>query len=94
MTERGGIVGAVPAGFGGQERFTDYVDTLMRMIDLLGIDHVAIGTDMDFTFRPVFTSYRDWAAIPASLLARGLKADEVAKLIGGNFLRVFGAKAG
>lgn len=91
VTDGGGVVGAVPAGFGGQERFSDYIDTLMRMTEALGVDHVAIGTDMDFTFQPVFTSYRDWPAIPGALLARGMHADEIGKLIGGNVLRVFAA---
>jgi membrane dipeptidase len=87
VTRTGGVVGAVAAGF-GQDSFSEYLDTIVRMVDLLGVDHVAIGTDMDFTYEPVFTSYLDWVRIPAGLLARGLNRDEVAKVIGGNFLRI------
>ena len=91
VTATGGIVGAVPAGF-AQTSFEDYLDTILRMIDQLGIDHVAIGTDMDFTFRPVFSSYLDWPALAGSLLKRGLDESECAKVLGGNFLRVLGEK--
>jgi membrane dipeptidase len=53
------------------------------------MDHVAIGTDMDANFKPVLRSYRDWSLLPAALLARGMRDDEVAKIMGGNFLRLF-----
>jgi membrane dipeptidase len=55
----------------------------------VGIDHAAIGTDMDANFKPVLRSYRDWSLIPAALLARGMHDEEVAKIMGGNFLHVF-----
>ncbi len=89
VTEAGGLIGAAPAGFAGERTFGDYIDRLLRMIDIVGPNHIAIGTDMDFTFRPVFTSYRDWAALPATLLARGFAEEEVAKVLGGNYLRIF-----
>lgn len=87
VTDGGGVVGCVPAGF-AQASFDDYVDTIFRMIDLLGIDHVAIGTDMDFTFRSVLPSYRDWPALAGTLLARGLAEAEAAKVMGGNVMRI------
>jgi microsomal dipeptidase-like Zn-dependent dipeptidase len=34
-------------------------------------------------------SYRDWSHIPAALLARGVPDEDVAKIMGGNFLRLF-----
>lgn len=83
----GGVIGCVPAGF-AQASFEDFVDTILRMIDQLGIDHVAIGTDMDFTYRSVLPSYRDWPALAGTLLARGLTEDETAKLMGGNAMRI------
>jgi membrane dipeptidase len=60
-------------------------------VEAVGIDHVAIGTDMDANYMPVFSDYADWPLIPASLLAHGLAEDEVAKVMGGNFLRVMAA---
>jgi membrane dipeptidase len=61
----------------------------MRLVDVVGIDHAAIGTDMDANFKPVLRSYRDWSLIPAALLARGMHQREVANIMGGNFMRVF-----
>jgi len=90
VTERGGLIGALPAG-AGQTSFAAYVDTLLRMIDLLGVDHVAIGTDMDFTFKSVLPDYGAWSLIPAALLARGVAPDEVRRVMGENFLRVLRA---
>jgi membrane dipeptidase len=86
----GGIIGSWPSGI-GNNTFGDYIDAIKRLIDTVGVDHVAIGTDMDANFKPVLRSYRDWALIPAALLARGVRDDETAKIMGGNFLRVFKA---
>lgn len=86
----GGIIGSWPSGI-GQTSFSDYIDSIQRLVDTVGIDHAAIGTDMDANFKPVLRSYRDWSLIPAALLARGMRDDEVAKIMGGNFLRVFKA---
>lgn len=87
VTATGGVVGCVPAGF-AQASFEDFIDTILRMIDQLGVDHVAIGTDMDFTHRSVLPSYRDWPALAGTLLARGLAEDDTAKLMGGNAIRI------
>ena len=73
----------------GQASFSDYIDSIQRLVDTVGIDHAAIGTDMDANFKPVLRSYRDWSLIPAALLARGMHDEDVAKIMGGNFLRVF-----
>ena len=83
----GGIIGSWPSGI-GQTSFSDYIDSIQRLVDTVGIDHTAIGTDMDANFKPVLRSYRDWSLIPAALLARGMHDEEVAKIMGGNFLRV------
>jgi membrane dipeptidase len=92
VASAGGIIGSWPSGV-GQATFSDYIDSIRRLVDTVGIDHVAIGTDMDANFRPVLRSYRDWSLIPAALLARGLREAEVANIMGGNFLRVFKAQA-
>lgn len=88
VASAGGIIGSWPSGI-GQSSFSDYIDSIQRLVETVGIDHVAIGTDMDANFKPVLRSYRDWSLIPAALLARGMHDEEVAKIMGGNFLRVF-----
>lgn len=90
VTTHGGLVGSNPWGL-GQRTFGDWIDTILRLVDVVGIDHVAIGTDMDANFAPVFTDYQCWHLIPAALLARGMDEGEVAKILGGNFIRIFEA---
>ena len=86
----GGIIGSWPSGM-GQATFADFIDSIQRLVDAVGIEHVAIGTDMDANYKPVLRSYRDWSLIPAALLARGMHEAEVANIMGGNFLRIFKA---
>jgi membrane dipeptidase len=86
----GGIIGSWPSGM-GQATFADFIDSIQRLVDTVGVEHVAIGTDMDANYKPVLRSYRDWSLIPAALLARGMRETEVASVMGGNFLRIFKA---
>ncbi len=92
VVESGGMLGAVPAGF-NQNSFEDYLDTICDMVERLGIDHVGIGTDMDYTYRPVMTGYAEWPRLAGALLARGMNADEVGAVMGGNMLRLLGERA-
>jgi membrane dipeptidase len=93
VADAGGIIGSWPSGI-GLASFSDYIDAIMRLVDAVGVEHTAIGTDMDANFKPVLRSYRDWSLIPAALLARGMHEAEVAKIMGGNFIRVFKANLG
>lgn len=90
VTAHGGIVGSVPSGI-GQKTAADWIQSILRLVDAVGIDHVAIGTDMDANYMPVFADYADWPLVPSALLAHGMGEAEVAKLMGGNFLRVLRA---
>ena len=85
----GGVLGAWPAGIGITD-LRGFVDRTFELIDAVGLDHVCMGTDMDANYKPVFDSYANLPLYVAGLSQRGLKEDEVAKLIGGNFLRLLG----
>jgi membrane dipeptidase len=89
VAQTGGVVGVFPVSFGGPG-FSGYIDHVSRMVDAVGIDHVAIGTDMDGI--PVrictFDDYSEWPSISAALLARGYARADVAKIMGANVLRV------
>ena len=87
----GGVLGAWPAGIGISD-LKGFVDRTFELIDAVGIDHVCLGTDMDANYKPVFDTYANLPVYVAGLLQRGLREDEVAKVIGGNFLRVFAAQ--
>lgn len=91
VTQQGGIVGSVPSGI-GQKTVADWIVSILRLVEAVGVDHVAIGTDMDANFMPVFADYADWPLIPAALMARGLAEADVAKIMGGNFLRLMAGR--
>jgi membrane dipeptidase len=88
VTRAGGVVAAWPSGV-ALGSFDDYIDEILRMIDLLGLDHVAIGTDMDANYRPVLKNYREFPRMADALRRRGLATDELGKILGGNILRVY-----
>ncbi len=90
VAAQGGVIGVVPWGI-GQRGLPDYVHEILRMVAVVGIDHVAIGTDMDATYRPVLASYRDWPRLVSLLREAGLAKQELWKLMAGNFLRVWKA---
>ena len=87
VASTGGVIGAWPSGFANRT-FADFVDQTMRLIDAVGVDHVGLGTDMDSNFKPVFSSYRQLPDWIAALRAKGLSEGDVAKVAGGNALRV------
>ena len=53
------------------------LDQIVRMVELLGIEHVGIGTDMDGNYQPVMTAYDQFAAIEGGLEVRGLGEEEL-----------------
>lgn len=86
VAKTGGVIGAWPSGFNAS--FDEFVANTKRLIDVVGIDHVGLGTDMDSNFRPVLSTYgqvSDWAE---GLRARGFTPSDVAKVSGGNMQRV------
>ncbi len=86
VASTGGVIGAWPSGF--STSFDDYINNIMRLIDVVGVDHVGLGTDMDSNFKPVMDSYLQLEKWAAALSAKGLKNEEVRKIAGGNAVRV------
>ena len=66
------------------------VDVYARVAELVGAEHLMIGTDMDgYTWLP--RGIRDAGDLPkitAGLLERGFSEKEVKGILGGNFLRI------
>jgi len=71
---------------------SEFVDHIDYAVTLLGIDHVGISSD--FEHGGGVTGWMDASEtlnVTKELLARGYTEDEIAKLWGGNFLRVLNA---
>jgi len=93
VAKNGGVIGIFPVN-SSYQGFSGYITHIERMIDAVGVDHVGVGTDMDGISPPSFVAwddYSDWPSIGAALIARGHPPDDVAKVLGGNFRRVFAA---
>jgi membrane dipeptidase len=88
VAETGGVIGAWPAGIGTSD-FNGFISRLLRLVDVVGIDHVSLGTDMDANYKPLFSNYRQMPYLPAALKRRGMQDDDIVKVLGGNFMRAF-----
>jgi len=93
VADVGGLVGAWPAGVTATT-LADYVDEICRLVDLIGADHVAIGSDLDANYRPVLTEYSEFNDVASLLADRGFTAAEVDAVLGGNVLELFAAVCG
>jgi len=99
----GGVIGITPIGWmldrdgDGKAGMEDMVAHIEYVADLVGIDHVGVATDAALDgWDPDSRHYADaelaafdrWVRVTAELRARGWSDEDLAKLLGGNFLRV------
>jgi membrane dipeptidase len=70
-----------------------YVDGLKEMVDVVGVDHVCIGTDQQ-TAPGILQDYAQWVQLVAAMLRGGFTPEEAGKIAGGNYMRVFRAAVG
>ena len=77
----------------------EFVQSIKAMVDAIGIDHVGIGTDTDLLSARVGAgTNRAYAGMPggffkaivAEMLRQGFTPDEIVKVGGRNYCRVFG----
>jgi membrane dipeptidase len=67
-----------------------YVEGLKEMVDVVGVDHVSIGTDQQVVHGSL-QDYAQWVQLVAAMLRGGFTPEEVGKIAGGNYLRIFHA---
>jgi membrane dipeptidase len=87
IAETGGSIGiwhffASPEG---------YVDGLKEMVDVVGVDHVSIGSDHLGGVGVFKEGYDAFTAVVDAMLRGGFTPAETAKIVGGNYLRIFAA---
>ena len=70
-----------------------YVDGLKEMADVVGVEHVSIGTDMSSS-QGLFQQYDHFTRLVDAMLRGGFTPGDAAKVVGGNYLRVFAASTG
>jgi membrane dipeptidase len=72
----------------------DVIDHFDHVVELVGIDHVGIGSDYDGVGDSLPTGLKDVSAYPnliAGLLRRGYSEEDIRKILGENLLRVWQA---
>ena len=67
-----------------------YVEGLKEMADVVGVDHVSIGTDASSS-AGLFPDYDRFTVLVDAMLRGGFTPADTAKIIGGNYLRIFAA---
>jgi membrane dipeptidase len=68
-----------------------FVDGIARAVDAVGVDHVGLGSDVGGAARNVWPNYAAFPTLVQLLRQKGFKAEEIGKLVGGNYVRVFNA---
>ena len=70
-----------------------YVDGLKEMAEIVGVDHVSIGTDQQVTPGSL-PDYTQWVNLVTAMLRGGFTSEEAGKVAGGNYMRIFRAVVG
>ncbi|MFM0736978.1 membrane dipeptidase [Paraburkholderia xenovorans] len=90
----GGVIGVWPSS-GSFRDLSAMAEGVKRMADVVGVEHVGLGTDMlGFISPPVFRSYEQLPDYASALLGAGFSQTEVAAILGGNYRRVFEMSVG
>ena len=85
IADTGGVVGLWHF-FRNVER---YVEGIKEMADVVGVDHTGLGTDQQMS-PGAMQDYANYGSLAEAMLKGGFNADETAKILGGNFVRIFG----
>jgi membrane dipeptidase len=93
VASTGGVIGIWPV-MAYFPNMVSYADGFAKMAEVVGVDHVGLGTDLLGLGGPsTLPGYADLPQLAAALRTK-FTADETAKLLGGNYRRVFQASLG
>jgi len=96
VADAGGVIGVWTKLAGSPKEFAE---NIKAMVDVVGIDHAGIGTDTDLLSSRVGQgTNKAWPgltggffhAVVGEMLLQGFTPDDIGKVGGGNFCRVFG----
>ena len=77
----------------------EFVESIKAMVDAVGVDHVGIGSDTDLLSSRVGQGTNEawpgltggfFSAVASEMLLQGFTPDDIGKVGGGNYCRVFG----
>ena len=95
IAEKGGVIGAtfvshfLNADY-QKASLADLLDHIDHLVQAAGVDHVGIGSDFDGCLPPQeLDSGEKYPAVTDGLVSRGYAPDDIRKILGENFRRVF-----
>jgi len=88
LADNGGVFGVI---FYGQDCLNEIVEDIEYMIDIVGADHVGLGSDLygQDTAPEGLEDISKIQALTEALARRGYSNQVIHKILGGNYLRVF-----
>lgn len=89
IAKKGGVIGVWPT-LGSRDGFEVFLRRLDYMKQLVGAAHFGVATDLfGLRGRTAIPTHKEFALLPAGLLKRGYSESDTAKIVGGNFMRLF-----
>lgn len=95
IANTGGVIGVVfyyPFLSGNSKSIQQVVDHIDYIKNLVGIDHVSLGSDFDGIGNSLITGLEDVSKFPnltLELLKKGYSREDIEKILSGNCMRVF-----
>jgi membrane dipeptidase len=91
IASTGGVIGVWPPA-SEFASLSAMATGMARLVDVVGIDHVGLGTDMRGLVGPsVLPDYDQLPGLAEALIGVGFNVADTTKLLGGNYVRVFQA---
>jgi membrane dipeptidase len=87
----GGVLGVWSLVSTDVQTLSDFAERVARTVEMVGVDHVAISSDVGGSARTLWADYATFPEIVRSLRQKGLSATDIGKVAGGNYVRVFNA---
>ena len=95
LAQKGGVVGVTQVSDfvkqDGPATVGDMLDHIAYIADLIGVEHVGLGSDFDGADDMVLGDVGQYARMPALLTGKGFLPPEIEMILGGNAVRVIAA---